>query len=111
VLAPQCVAHALLLPPDELVAENDGLEPVGLELDPRRGCAPRTFPTAAAGSFFDEPPPRERAQVVAARRRALSDLVRALRCRGFVDRMQMVEQGKPRRVRKRAHRTGVGQVE
>ena len=60
---------------------------------------------------LDEAPLRERAQVVAARGRALVDELRALGRGRLVDRVQVVEQREPRRVGERAHRARVGQGE
>ncbi len=102
---------ALLLPADELVAQHGRLEPVGLELDPRRSGAPRPLAAGAALGLLDEPPLRERAQVVAARRRAVADRRAALGRRRVVDGVQVIEQREPRRMRKSAHRARVGQGE
>ena len=62
-------------------------------------------------ALVDEAPLRERAQVVAARRRALVDELRALGRSRLVDRVEVVEQREPRRVREGAHRPRVGQRE
>ena len=60
---------------------------------------------------LDEAPLRERAQVVAARRRALVDELRALGRGRLVDRVEVVEQREAGRVREGAHRPRVGQRE
>ena len=66
---------------DELVAEHRRLEPVGRELDARRGRAPRPLAARAAVALLDEAPLRERAQVVAARRGAVADELARTRSR------------------------------
>ena len=79
----------------------------------RSGSRPRATALAPGAllALLDEAPLAERAQVVAARRRAVADDERALGRGRLVDRMQVVEQREPGRVGERAHRARVGQGE
>ena len=103
---------ALLLAPDELVAEDRRLEAVGRELDPR--SQPRARAARGRRRFSPsstKPHLRERAQVVAAGGRAVADDARALGRGRLLDRVQVVEQREARRVGEGAHRARVGQGE
>src|SRR5581483_3457342 len=107
VLVRQRAPDALLRAREHLVAQNGRLEPVGREFDARRTRAPGPLAAAARVAFLDEAPLGERAQVVAARRGALVDELRAFRRRRLADRVQMVEQREAGRMRESPHRAGV----